>query len=155
MKSGSYFGNHFIYVQLNRLSIDQYNKMASVSRGKFLKHVLHYQNIFEERGLIYLQKERGSDTSFNRRFWSMFSVSGLACSRVWKLLQLSPMDTKKINPDHLLWGLLLLKVDSFEETRSGTAWVDETTFYKWLHFSIVRIIDMHSEIVSYMLYYFH
>ena len=127
--------------------------MSYIFEKKLLTQVLHYQRIFEERLLIYLRKERGSDAIVDRRFRSTFGISSLVCSRVWQLLQNSPTDMKSMTPDHLLWGLLLLKVYSFEVTHSGMTGVDEKTFRKWSHFAIVRIADMHSELVSYVFYY--
>ena len=44
-----------------------------------------------------------------------------------------------------------LKVYSFEVTRSEMTGVDENSFRKRSHFAIVRIADMHSEMVGYLL----
>ena len=55
--------------------------------------------------------------------------------------------------DHLLWGLILLKVYTFESINAGMTGVDEKTFRKWSHFAIGRVGDMHEEVVSHLLYF--
>ena len=112
----------------------------------------HYQTMFEERGLSFLKKHKGSDHIVDRRFRSSFGISSRVCSRVWALLQED--DLEKMKPDHLLWGLLLLKVYAFEVANSGTIGVDEKTFRKWLHLAIKKIADLHAEVVSSYLNHF-
>lgn len=55
---------------------------------------------------------------------------------------------KKIEPKHLLWGLLLMKAYSFETINSSMATADEKTFRKWSHAAIEDIADLHAEVVS-------
>lgn len=107
----------------------------------------HYLNIFEERGLSLLKKQRGgSHLTLDRRFRSAFGISSHLCCTLWQ--KLKNEDIKKMTPDHLLWGLFLLKSYSFETTNSAFAGVDEKTFRKWSLFAIEQIADLHSQVVS-------
>ena len=56
-----------------------------------------------------------------------------------------------MTPNHLLWGLILLKLYSSETTHAGMTGVDEKTFRKWSHFAIKRVADLHEVVVSYIL----
>ena len=126
--------------------------MESERKAALSKRVLHFQNVFEERALSILNRQRGSDQTLDRRFRSTFGVSSHVCCRVWQLLQRNMNDLMKMTPDHLLWGLLLLKVYSVEVPNSSLVGVDEKTFRKWSHFAIVRVADMCSEVVRLFFY---
>ena len=119
---------------------------------QMVREVLHYQNMFEEKGLLILGREKGSGSNLtaDRRFRSTFGTSSIVCCRVWKLLQLDRRSLKIVTPDHLLWGLILLKVYSFETINAGMTGTDEKTFRKWSRFAIKRVADMHEDVVSYI-----
>ena len=53
-----------------------------------------------------------------------------------------------MTPDHLLWGLMLLKLYAFETQHAGMVGVDEKTFRKWSMIAIEKIADLHDEVVS-------
>ena len=63
----------------------------------------------------------------DRRFLSTFGTSSIVCCRVWKLLQRDATSLKGMTIDHLLWGLMLLKVYAFESIHAGMTGVDEKT----------------------------
>ena len=79
----------------------------------------------------------GSTSTFtiNRRFRSTFGVSSTVCARVWQLLKRDG-NLEGMTPDHLLWGLMLLKVYSFETQHAGMAGADKKTFRKWSHIEV-------------------
>ena len=51
---------------------------------RLINGCLHYQNMFEERGLFILGKEKGSGSNLtaDRRFRSTFGISSRVCCRV-------------------------------------------------------------------------
>ena len=59
-----------------------------------------------------------------------------------------------LSMDHLLWGLMLLKLYNLETPNSSFAGVDEKTFRKWSYFAIECIADLHTEVVSKAFYIF-
>ena len=79
---------------------------------QLIREVFHYHNMFEERGLFILGKEKGpeSNRTVGRWFQPTFGTSSIVCWRVWKLLQLDRNSSKSMTLDHLLWGLMVLKV---------------------------------------------
>lgn len=118
------------------------------------REVLHYQNVFEVRGLLFLGKEKGAGSKkvLDRRFRSTYGTSSIVVCRIWQLLQRDATSLKGMTVDHLLWGLILLKVYAFESIHAGMTGVDEKTFRKWSHFAIRSVADMHEDVVSYILY---
>ena len=118
-----------------------------------INEVIHYQNMFEETGLFILWKQKGpgSNQTADRRFRATFGTSSIVCCRIWKLLQLNKASLESMAPNHLLWGLILLKLYSTETTHAGMTGVDEKTFRKWSHFAIRRVADLHEVVVSYIL----
>ena len=92
-----------------------------------INEVLYYQNMFEEKGLFILRKQKGSGLNQNadRRFRATFGTSSIVCCRIWKFLQLDKASLENMTPNHLLWGLLLLKIYSSETTHAGMVGVDE------------------------------
>ena len=69
-----------------------------------INEVLCYQNIFEEKGLLILrkQKDSGSNQIADRWFRATFGSSSIVCCGIWKLLQLYQASLKSMNPNHLL-----------------------------------------------------
>ena len=94
---------------------------------QLVREVVHHQNMLKERGLLILGRVKGS--GFNRtadcRFRSTFGNSSIDCYRVWKLLQLDRSSSESMTPDHLLWGLMVLKVYAFEIINARMTGVDE------------------------------
>ena len=133
---------------------DEDQRMTSRRRQtarQMINEVLHYQNMFEEKGLLILRKQKGtgSNQTADRRFRETFGTSSIVCCRIWKLLQLEKASLKNMTPNHLLWGLILLKLYSSETVHAGMTGVDEKTFRKWSHFAIKRVADLH-EVVDYL-----
>ena len=122
------------------------------SARQMINEVIHYQNMFEEKGLLILRKQKGSGSNqiADRRFRATFGSSSIVCCRIWKLLQLDQTSLKSMTPNHLLWGLILLKLYSSETTHAGMTGADEKTFRKWSHFAIKRVADLHEVVVSYI-----
>ena len=132
---------------------DEDQRMTSRRRQtarQMINEVLHYQNMFEEKGLLILRKQKGtgSNQTSDRRFRATFGTSSIVCCRIWKLLQLEKASLKNMTPNHLLWGLILLKLYSSETVHSGMTGVDEKTFRKWSYFAIKRVADLHEVVVS-------
>ena len=64
-----------------------------------------------------------------RRFTSLFGTSPNICAYVWGGLgNMLPIGGE---PQHLLWGLLLIKVYATEQVLSIIAGVDRKTYRKW------------------------
>ena len=49
-----------------------------------INEVLHYQNMFEEKGLLILRKQRGSGSNqtADRRFRATFGTLSIVCCRI-------------------------------------------------------------------------
>ena len=120
--------------------------MPTMNQGKGA--VSHY--IFDERGFAMLQKTRGgSHITADRRFRSTFGCSSLLCSQLWRMIEDNGLMVKGMTPDHILWGLHLMKVYSFQTTNCSFAGgVDEKTFRKWSLIAIQRIADLLPKVVS-------
>lgn len=64
----------------------------------------------------------------DRHFKSLFGISPVVCSDLWKQLNLTINNAAK--PEHLLWGLLFLKVYDTEQGNRSITGVSEKTFRK-------------------------
>ena len=119
----------------------------------------HNQLVFHERGMAIMGRRNAAmgGTVPERRFCSFFGCSSLVCSALWQKLHATrgwKMILDGLSMDHLLWGLMLLKLYNLETPNSSFAGVDEKTFRKWSHFAIECIADLHTEVVSKAFYIF-
>ena len=84
------------------------------------------------RKIMGSRRER-SERCTLRRFRSHFGTSPEICAEVWNALQGNPRIQNQIDsayPEHLLWGLMLLKTYAVEEVLAGKVGVDEKMFCK-------------------------
>ena len=64
-----------------------------------------------------------------RRFRCLFGVTPQVCSNIWQMMgERLPNGGQQ---QHLLWGLLFLKIYGTEDVLSSLAGVDRKTFRKW------------------------
>ena len=73
----------------------------------------------------------GSEATFDGRFVAYFGVSPRIVEDCWLLILNSLLYPTGIQPIHLLWTLMHLKVYATEIVLAGIAKVDEKTFRKW------------------------
>ena len=104
------------------------------------------------------RKNSGMDgTVPERQFRAFFGCSSLVCSALWQKLHAARginMILEGLSMDHILWGLMLLKLYNLETPNSSFAGVDEKTFRKWSYLAIECIADLHTEVVSQTFYMF-
>ena len=82
----------------------------------------------------------GSLSTGYRQFRAFFGTSPLVCAICWDLLlEVRP---HKALPEHLLWGLLLLKQYQIESVNATLVNVSEKTFSKWSHIFINLLANM-------------
>lgn len=73
----------------------------------------------------------------DRQFSSYFGIDRDVCEKTWQLI--ARQNQHRLQPNHFLWGLLLLKVYSTESVLSGISGVTEKTFRKWSWYAIDSI----------------
>lgn len=97
------------------------------------------------------RKDGGSEEVFERRHVSFFGVTAPVTVDMWVGLQLDKdnPDLKNIQPAHLLWGMMFLKLCSSESELSALAGaVDEKTHRRWAKLVIAKISFTAPEVVS-------
>jgi len=85
------------------------------------------------------------------RFTDMFGTSPAVVAFIWNRLRpYETLDeTAGMQPKHMLWGLLLMKVYGKEEQHCALAGgVDKKTFRKWAWLFIEAISSLEPEVVS-------
>ena len=83
------------------------------------------------------------------RFKAFFGICPEGCSMIWDMLQPNETMPKGVKPEHLLWGLLFMKVYATETALvSMVNAPDEKTFRKWSQRFVVDISWLESEVVS-------
>lgn len=69
-----------------------------------------------------------------RRFKSHFGTTDVRCTLIWNMLRADDNARRVLQgarPEHLLWGLMLIKTYDTEPILAGKAGCDEKTFRKW------------------------
>lgn len=64
-----------------------------------------------------------------RRFRACFGVNPKICAILWDLIR--PEVPRTTHPNHLLWGLMFLKVYGTEPIHASIVGANEKTFRKW------------------------
>ena len=121
--------------------------------------------VFEQNGFGYIRRtpdevynlsrfvDDGGDRELTKtdknRFVTYFGVSSEICSLVWDMLDPHENMPKGVEPKHLLWGLLFVKVYFKELVLAGMVGCpDEKTFRKWSSLFVYHISWLEPEIVS-------
>ena len=98
--------------------------------------VLFDEAFFANLGLsLWMSKKAVLLLLCKRRFPGMFGCSPHVCSIIFKYLQqqndIEWPSSLGLQPKHLLWALLFLKVYNTEEVNSSIVGCNEKTFRKW------------------------
>ena len=83
-------------------------------------------------------------TSLNGEFKALFGVSPVVCLDIW---QRSGM-ANTLEPKHLLWGLLFLKVYATETPLCALVGVTRKTYRKWVWEAVRYISRVYPQVVS-------
>ncbi len=85
-----------------------------------------------------------------RTFRSFFGVSPTVLSKCWELLTSGNCDgyNGKMQPKHLLWACMLLKVYGVEQVHARMAGCSVRTFRKWSFDLIEAIASLLPDVVS-------
>lgn len=89
-----------------------------------------------------------SSVADDRRFRACFGASPGRCTDVWRMINPVDIMPRGVQPHHLLWALLFLKVYATETVL--TAMVDspdEKTFRKWCRLFVVEISWLEIDVV--------
>jgi hypothetical protein len=80
---------------------------------------------------------------------SFLGTSFAICAELWNLINPLVIVSKDATPEHLLWGLLLMKLYSTERAHARlVGGVDEKTFRKWSWLFVHAIASLDKEVVS-------
>jgi len=83
-----------------------------------------------------------------RKFASFFGTSPFICSLLWAYLEPCSNMPLGVQPVHLLWALMFLKVYATESVHAALAGgVDEKTFRKWSWIFVHGIADLEAGVV--------
>jgi hypothetical protein len=108
---------------------------------------------FLQLGMQIMGWTKRKEITQRRRFKSHFGATPEKCSTVWRLLCQStakqglPYDQIG-KPEHLLWGLMLLKMYGTEITMAAKVGTDEKTFCKRLWQVVEAIATLAKHLVS-------
>lgn len=98
------------------------------------------------------RKPGGSAIVFEVRYISFFGVNVDVTVTAWHILQAdadNDADLKKIRPNHLLWGLMFLKLYGVETELSSLAGgIDEQTFRHWSQLVVKKLSYTVPEVVG-------
>lgn len=84
-----------------------------------------------------------------RRFRSIFGCTWERCTDLWELIKPENVMPKGYKPEHLLWGLLFLKVYTTEAVlTSMVGSPEEKTFRKWSRLFVLKISWLEHSVVS-------
>jgi len=86
--------------------------------------------------------------SGDRAFRSFFGVSPSIVVRCWDLLKPTILDLRGVQPVHLLWACMFLKVYGPECTLSAIAKASEKTYRKWVWNIIYAFSNLEPIVVS-------
>jgi len=83
-----------------------------------------------------------------RKFASFFGTTPFICSMLWAYLEPCQNFPRNVQPVHLLWALMFLKVYATEPVHCSLAGgVDEKTFRKWSWMFVHGIADLEAGVV--------
>jgi len=100
----------------------------------------------------------GSEKVRERRFKAEFGVPIYIATVAWEMLEDSSFlkdnnpGQKSLNPEHMLWALLLLKKYSRTESLANLVRVDEKTFRKWSGLYLEALAELDSDLVGLVFY---
>ncbi len=83
-----------------------------------------------------------------RTFKEHFGVNPKVLARCLILMERHTTSTLNIQPEHLLWACIFMKVYSTEAIHAGLVNCSMKTFRKWVWATIQRISDLESQVVS-------
>ena len=86
----------------------------------------------------------GAKSELSREFKELFGVSPTVCIDIWNR---SNMDNT-LEPKHLLWGLLFLKVYTTETPLCALAGVSRKTYRKWMWEAVFKMANVYPHVVS-------
>ena len=114
---------------------------------------------FEQRGAeIARRKVASSLRTRQRRFSAWFHSTPREVAITWNLLclegYLDELGPNSVNPDHLLWALMFMKVYTNETVFCSIAGCCEKTFRKWVWFYMEAIANLDVKVVSLYLLFF-
>lgn len=85
----------------------------------------------------------GSAATLDRRFKSFFGCSPTICSILWDHIdQDVGLAHARVQPFHLMWALMFLKVYDNEHVNAAFARCNELTFRSWTRAVIICLSDM-------------
>lgn len=112
---------------------------------------------FRELGAAIMRRspEGKSERVFIRRWQAHFGVEPAVVADAWNRIKIPVSGegtTDYAKPEHLLWGLLFLKMYVAEEGMAGMCGpekaVDEQTFRKWSKLFIEKVEGLYDDVVS-------
>lgn len=108
---------------------------------------------FEQLGAKLVRKPVAAAlTSRRRNFVAFFHARPREVAITWNLLclegHLDDLGPNSVNPEHLLWALMFMKVYSNETVLSSVAGCSEKTFRKWVWFYMEAIAKLDAKVVS-------
>ena len=83
-----------------------------------------------------------------RKFRSHFGTCPAICAELWQMIDPQEFINRFARPEHLLWGLMLMRVYATEEVLSGIAGVTEKTYRKWAWKFVQAVSDLSYTLVS-------
>jgi hypothetical protein len=101
------------------------------------------QGMLCRNGTISTQKVFHRNTQFLSKFCSHFGVTPEMCCIIWNKC-FFPLG---VNPEHLLWALLFLKLYATEEVLCNFAGTTRKTFRKWTWIVIKAISQLAPQVV--------
>ena len=97
-------------------------------------------------------------TSRRRNFVAWFHARPREVAITWNLLclegHLDCLGPNSVNPDHLLWALMFMKVYTNETVLASVAGCTEKTFRKWAWFYMEAIAKLDVKVVRFLLSFF-
>ena len=120
-------------------------------------------NLFSSSHFLYIASKypgykNRSNVLSDRIFRALFGVTSNVCAIIWAKLEVNVTTDK--DPNHLLWGLLFLKVYSTEEVHSSLVGTTVKTLRKWSIPMVERMSDLNTVSILALKfntpeYYFH
>jgi len=107
------------------------------------------ESMFYDLGLRLLNRHAMyRNQSGDRVFRSFFGVCPRVVWKCWDLLKPSLVELNGVQPIHLLWACMFLKVYGPEATLAAIAKCTEKTYRKWIWNLIYAISNLESQVVS-------
>lgn len=96
-----------------------------------------------------------SENVASRKFLSFFGTTPYVCSLLWAYLDPCNTMLNSVQPVHLLWALMFMKIYATEAIHCSLAGgVDEKTFRKWSWEFVHAIANLESAVVRSSLHIF-